>query len=59
MPRYPAEQLQEEIAFIAYHFHWPREEVLHLEHRERWAWAEEISGINQRLNEESAPAGAR
>jgi hypothetical protein len=57
--RYPAEQLQEELAFISYHFHWPREEVLGLEHRERRAWAKEISAINERLNEEGAPAVAR
>ena len=44
----------EETAFVAYHFHWPREEVLALEHRERRAWAEEISKINERMNREGA-----
>jgi hypothetical protein len=58
-PAYPAEQLEEEMAFIAYHFHWPREEVLALEHRERRGWADQISAINERLNEESAPLTVR
>jgi hypothetical protein len=40
----------EEAAFVSYHFHWPRDEVLRLEHRERRAWAEEISRINERMN---------
>ena len=48
---YPEAQLYEEIAFIAYHFHWSYEEVLQMEHRERRRWCEEISRINQRLNE--------
>jgi len=38
------------VAFIAYHFHWPYAEVMHLEHRERRRWCEEISKINQKLN---------
>ena len=55
---YPEEQLLEETAFVAYHFHWPREEVLALEHRERRAWAEEISKINERMNREGAALAA-
>jgi hypothetical protein len=51
---YPSEQLLEETAFVAYHFHWPREEVLALEHRERRAWAEQISQINERMNADQA-----
>jgi hypothetical protein len=51
---YPLETLYEEVAFIAYHFHWPHGEVLTLEHAERRRWVKEISEINTRLNEESA-----
>lgn len=43
----------EEAAFIAYHFHWPLEQILQLEHGERRRWADEISRINERMNEKS------
>jgi hypothetical protein len=49
---YPLELLYEEVAFIAYHFHWSHEEVMNLEHVERRRWVAEISTINGRLNEE-------
>ena len=50
---YPLEPLYEEVAFIAYHFHWSHDEVLSLEHKERRQWVQQISGINERLNEEA------
>jgi hypothetical protein len=50
MKAYPVGQLYEEMAFIAYHFHWPRTELMSLEHAERRRWCEEISEINRRLN---------
>lgn len=43
----------EEAAFIAYHFHWPLDQVLGLEHADRRRWAAEISRINEQMNEES------
>jgi len=45
--------LHEEVAFIAYYFHWPRDQVLALEHHERRRWLEEISRLNERINEQS------
>lgn len=51
MKGYPLEKLFEEVAFIAYHFHWPQGDILELEHQERHQWIEEISRINERLNE--------
>jgi hypothetical protein len=42
--------LYEEVAFIAYHFHWPLEEIMKLEHMDRQRWCEEISKINQRVS---------
>lgn len=51
---YPLKSLYEEIAFIAYHFHWQPESVMSLEHAERRRWVEEISAINRRLNESHA-----
>jgi len=49
---YPLEQLYEEVAFVAYHFHWPHDQVLSLEHAERRRWVAEISDINRRINGE-------
>lgn len=51
---YPLTTLYREVAFIAYHFHWPPESVLQLEHRERLRWVEEISAINEKLNSDVA-----
>ena len=50
---YPLEPLREEVAFIAYHFHWSHSEVMDLEHAERRYWVAEISAINGRMNEEA------
>jgi hypothetical protein len=38
------------MAFIAYHFHWSRQELFELEHAERRNWCREISGINRELD---------
>ena len=37
---YPLDQLHEEVAFVAYHFHWPHEEIMALEHADRRALGE-------------------
>ncbi|MDQ2805376.1 MAG: hypothetical protein M3Z04_00425 [Chloroflexota bacterium] len=50
MTGYPLDQLREEVAYLAYYFHWPREEILGLEHHERRAWVEQIAEINRQLN---------
>jgi hypothetical protein len=42
-------QVREEAAFIAYHFHWSLAEILELPHPERVAWVGEISKINERI----------
>ena len=44
---YPLDRLYEEVAFIAYHFHWSFEDIVNMEHRERQKWCEEISRINR------------
>ncbi len=49
MNAYPRDALFEEVAFIAYHFHWPLEQIMELEHAERQRWVKEISKINKRL----------
>jgi hypothetical protein len=48
---YPREQLHQEIAYIAYHFHWSLDVVLDMEHQERHVWLREIARNNQEINE--------
>ena len=43
--------MYEEVAYVAYYFHWPLEEILALEHAERQRWVEQIAVINTRLGE--------
>ncbi|KOU08796.1 hypothetical protein ADK86_03285 [Streptomyces sp. NRRL F-5755] len=57
MTGHPSEQLHEEVAFIAYHFHWPYDQIMSLDHRERHRWVAEISRIHLRLTEE--PGGGQ
>jgi len=47
---YPLENILKEVAFVAYHFHWPREEILGMSHKERHTWVKEISAINEKIN---------
>jgi hypothetical protein len=47
------DRLREEVAYIAFHFHWPLGEILSLEHGERASWVAEIARINRRLNEQA------
>jgi hypothetical protein len=51
MTGYPSKALYEEVAYIAYHFHWGLDEILGMEHRERHRWVTEIGKINRRLSE--------
>jgi hypothetical protein len=48
---YPLERIYEEVAYLAYHFHWTAETVLAMEHSERRRWVEEVAAINKKLNE--------
>ncbi|WP_018350218.1 DUF6760 family protein [Longispora albida] len=50
---YAADRLQEEIAYVAYHFHWPLGDILDLEHADRQRYAAEIAKINTRMNQAS------
>ena len=34
---------------MAYHFHWPREELLTMTHKERHQWVKEVSEINEKI----------
>ncbi len=44
----------EEVAYVAYYFHWPHDQVMNMEHRERQRWVAEIAKINRRLNDAMA-----
>jgi hypothetical protein len=39
------------VRHIAYHFHWPLDDILDLEHPLRLRFVDEIGRINQRLSE--------
>ena len=49
---YPLEKIYREVAYIAYHFHWSRDEIMDMTHSERRVWVKEISKINQDINEQ-------
>jgi uncharacterized protein DUF6760 len=44
--------LFEEIAYVAYHFHWPLDDILDLEHPLRLRFVAEIDEINRRRSRE-------
>jgi hypothetical protein len=50
---YPSDRLYEEVAFIAYHFHWSQADLLNLDHLSRKRWINEINKINQNLSNAS------
>ena len=43
-------QLHQEVAFIAYHFHWSHEATMTLEHGDRRRWVREISNLHEQMN---------
>jgi len=47
---YPLEPLRREVAYIAYHFHWTRDDIMEMPHPERARWVSEIAYINGRVN---------
>jgi hypothetical protein len=47
----PAATLYEEVGYLAYHFHWSRDEILDLEHPERSRYLDQaahLAGATQR-----------
>lgn len=48
---YATNRLYEEVAYVAYHFHWSLDEILDLEHPTRTRFVEEIGRINRRMSE--------
>lgn len=48
---YATDRLYEEVAYVAFHFHWSLDEILEMEHPLRQRFVEEIGRINQRLSD--------
>ena len=44
------DRLYEEVAYVAYHFHWSEEDVMRMEHADRRRWVEEIGKINRQIS---------
>ena len=51
MTGYPLSRLHEEVAYLAYYFHWSRDQIMKMEHPERLQWVAEIAKINRSINE--------
>ncbi len=49
---YATDRLYEEIAYVAYHFHWSLDDILDLEHPLRQRFVSEIAKINRRISGE-------
>ncbi len=49
---YAPDRIYEEVAYVAYHFHWSLDDILDLEHPQRLRYVREIANINTRLTEE-------
>lgn len=49
---YAASRIYEEVAYVAFHFHWGLDQILDLEHPQRLRFVHEIAALNTRINEE-------
>ncbi|GHD30454.1 hypothetical protein GCM10010313_73090 [Streptomyces violarus] len=49
---YATDRLHEEIAYVAYHFHWSMNDILDLEHRDRRRYTAEIASLVTRAGAE-------
>jgi hypothetical protein len=47
---YGTDLLMEEVSYVAYHFHWPFDEILDLEHPLRRDFVARIAGMNSAVN---------
>ena len=48
----PESRLHGEIAYLAYHLHWPLDELLDLEHPLRRTYVNEVASLNRRAEGE-------
>ena len=49
---YAADRLYEEVAYVAYHFHWGLDQIIDLDHRTRSEFITQIASINERMSAE-------
>ncbi|KAF4406134.1 MULTISPECIES: DUF6760 family protein [Streptomyces] len=49
---YAADRIHEEVAYIAYHFHWGPDDILDLEHGDRRRYARQIADLVTRAGAE-------
>ena len=49
---YAPDRIHEEVAYVAFHFHWDLDRILDLEHPQRLRFVSEIAALNTRINEE-------
>ena len=47
---YGTQQLLEEVSYVAYHFHWPFDQILDLEHPLRREFVQRIGSMNAAVN---------
>ncbi|MFI5040811.1 MAG: DUF6760 family protein [Acidimicrobiales bacterium] len=47
---YAADRLFEEVAYVAYHFHWSFDDIADMEHPLRQRFVGEIGRINRRIS---------
>ncbi|GAA1935931.1 hypothetical protein GCM10009716_48730 [Streptomyces sodiiphilus] len=45
---YAADRLHEEVAYLAFHFHWPLDQILDLEHADRLRYIDQIARLGGR-----------
>ncbi|MGH9117556.1 MAG: DUF6760 family protein [Acidimicrobiales bacterium] len=48
---YATARLFEEVAYLAYYFHWPLDHILDLEHPVRQRFIEEVSKIHEAMEQ--------
>lgn len=48
---YAPDRIYEEVAYVAFHFHWSLDDILDLEHTQRRRYVTEIGSLNQRISE--------
>ncbi len=48
---YAADRIYEEVAYVAYHFHWALDDILDMEHSQRRRYVTEIARLNERISE--------
>lgn len=48
---YATARLHEEVAYVAYHFHWSLDDILDLDHHMRLCYVDEIARINRKRSE--------